>query len=355
MNHNSRHFGGANQVLTTADIIAQIRASQQQRELAKTGTDYFSTREAPEAHILVPEHQIGTAGATALNVKPHADQAEKGATALNNKDRIKNFKAVAPMAHPTTASSGDDDITLDNKALAPAASEPMNKAVAAELRSSNDEQDIKDTCGVDDDPDPASDSAADSDDDGSTGLFDPDFFKVSIDFFDNGAVRNKTRYTAKLSIQIHEDTDPSRNDRLFANFYSRSRDFKAYIERQDCWDDWYDNVWDIFNEKCNEQQDFRIKPLIAILKERSYENGKASYDPLLHTASILYQVQGQAPVLAVIYQLWGEEIALDAEFQAKDAHAPKHKGYYVDPKRAHLEKAKQATGMKIKTRNDFGK
>ncbi len=352
MNYNARSFGGSHKTLTTEDIMAQIKALKQQPASVGFGTNYFATRNAAEADMPLPGKPVDAAGATTLNINPHASEADTGAIPLKNKERIKNFKAVAPVAHPTTASSGDDDITLENKPLAPAASEPMNKAAAAELRSSNDEQDIKDTCGVDDDAEPASDSAADCE---SNNLFDPDFYKVSIDFFDNGEVRNKTRYTAKLSIQIHEDADPSRNDRLFANFYSRSRDFKAFIERQECWDDWYDNVWDIFNDKCREDLDFRIKPLIAILKERTCENGKASFEPLRHTACMLSQVQGQPPVLAVMYQLWGEEIDLDAEFQAKDAHAPKHKGYYVDPKRVHLEKTKQATGMKIKTRNDFGK
>ncbi len=352
MNYNARNFGGSNKTMTTEEVQALIRTLQQRRGPAETDTDYFEARNALEADTQLPEDLIDAADAIALNVNPHANESDTGAIPLKNKDGIKNFKAVAPVAHPLTASSGDDDITLDNKPLAPAASEPMNKALAAELRSSNDEQKVKDTCGADDDTDPASESATDCEDD---GLFDPDFYKVSTDFFDNGEVRNKTRYTAKLSIQMHEDADPSSNDILFANFYSRSRDFKAFVERHGCWDYWYDNVWDIFNGKCNEDLDFKIKPLISILKERTYENRKASFEPLLYTACMLYQVKGQAPVLAVIYQLWGEEIHLDATFQAKDAHAPKYKGYYVDPKRVHLEKAKQATGMKIKTRKDFGK
>ncbi|PYE45238.1 hypothetical protein DFI02_102682 [Rhizobium sp. PP-F2F-G20b] len=336
MNDNARNLITPNTKLSTQEVLAQIRAAQAARGSGLTGTDY--SRKWAD---------------TASSEQGGADVIELGATALNNKDGIKNFKAVAPVAHPSTASSGDDDITLENKALAANTSEPMEKAVVDPLRSPTDEQDVQNTCGAHDDADPTIDQSDHAEDDNE--MFDPEFYKVSVDFFDNGDVINRTRYTAKLSIQKHQDDDPADNDKLFANFYSRSRQFKSFIEQQECWDEWYDHVWGIFQETCERKLDFKITPRISILKERSFANGKSTYDAIVHTACILYQAHGQVPILIVAYGLWVDKLPLDAKFQAKDAKAPHSKGYYVDPARAALEPQKQAKGMKVKTKRDFSR
>lgn len=297
------------------------------------GSDYFASRSG-NGNIAVGEQ-----------VFDHAS-----AIALNNKDKIKNFKAVAPLAHPMTAISGDDNITLENKELAPSASEAMDK-VAGCLRASHDEKDTEITCGDDDDADAvgvAVDEHADNE------MFDPCFYKLRVDFFDNGHVHKKTQYTAKLSIQQHQDHDPSQAAEIFANFYSRGRDFKAFIERLDNWDGWYEAIWDIFQETCDMPLDFRISPRIAILKEREVQNGRSTYEPLQHTACICYQAQGSAPVVTIFYMLWEKALVLDAPFNAKDRKAPYKRGYYVDPERADLEPVKESKGMKVKKRSDFG-
>lgn len=337
MNYNERNLSGSSKQWTTEEVMAHIKASQQQRASFSAGTDYFANHDVLVVNAQMPVDLID----------------EASATALNNKDGIKNFKAVAPMAHPTTASSGDDDITSGTKLLAAAANEPTNKAVVVPLRSPNDEHETKDTCGADDDADPVTtgNAYASTEDD---ALFDPNFYKVRVDFFDNGDVRNRTRFTAKLSVQVSEHDDPAQNMELFANFYSRSRDFKAFIEKNECWDAWYDRVWEIFHETRDLELDFRIKPKIAIFKERSVTNGKTNLDPLMHTACILYEAHNAPPVVMMLYQLWAEELSLDASFQAKSKSAPYKIGYFIDPARKHLDSAKQSRGLKVKTRRDFG-
>lgn len=294
------------------------------------GTDYFLDRTSRNDSQMKP-----------------ASFADTGATLLNNKDGIRNIKAVAPTAH---AISDVDCNTLGTKPLAPSASEPMNKTAVVSLRSPSDEKETKDTCGVDDDAAPNTSVQLDAD---KNELFDPNFYKVRVDLFDNGGVKNKTRFTAKLTVQTNEnDTD---HFALFANFYSRGRDFKAFIEKHQSWDDWYDDVWGIFEETRQLEVDFRIKPMIAVMKERTAIDGKFDYEPLMHTACIAYEAHGAAPVTMLFYKLWVEELRLDASFRARDSKAPYKIGYYVDPARKHLAQSRQPKGLKVKTRQDFGK
>lgn len=335
MNYNARNLSGASKQWTTEEAMAYIKASQQQRASSSTGTDYFAKRAAPVIDAELPVDLID----------------ETGATPLRNKNNIKNLKAVAPVAHPTTASSGDDDITSEIKLLAPSADEPTDKAVVVPLRLPNDEQEIKNTCGAHDDPDPTPAMMTDS----GIELVDPDFYKIRIDLFDNGNIAKRNRYTAKLSIQLHQDHDIADNQQAFANFYSRARDLKKSITNKGFWDSWYEMIYEEYETLRGMELDFSIKPHIAILKEKAIVAGKPKYDPVLHTACILYQEQGKTPVLLIAYGVWVHELPLDASFQARKANAPYKMGYYVDPARAELDAVRETPAMKVKTKADFGR
>lgn len=347
MNHDKRSFSHSSKPLTTEEIMALIGAKTPKPVAAFTGTDYFAKNSGQCTDGLLPDKQ----SAILLRVNDHADQQYADATLLNNKDGIKNFKAVAPTAPPTTASSCDDGITSRTKPLAPAADEPEHNAADVSLRSSADEQETKGTCGADDDT-PTTKPDGEPECDAVTALdVDPQFFKVRADLFDNGEVKNKTRFTAKLSMQIHQDDDPANNAVTYANFYSRSRDFKAFVEKKNCWDAWYEEVATIFDETCRLDRDFEFKPMISILKERDPET--RVFGAVRHTACIFYKAHGRAPVLMILYGLWVEKFSLNAQFKAKCKNAPMAIGYYVDPERAHLDVQKQSPPMKIKTARDF--
>lgn len=335
MNYNARNLSGASKQWTTEEAMAYIKASQQQRASVSTGTDYFEKRRAPEFDDGMPVDLID----------------EAGATPLRNKNNIKNLKAVAPVAHPTTASSGDDDITSGNKPLAPSADEPTDKAVVVALRSPNDEQEAKNTCGAHDDPDPTPAMVTDS----GIELVDPAFYKIRADLFDNGNITRRNRYTAKLSVQLHQDHDIADNQQVFANFYSRARDLRKSITNKGYWDSWYEMVFEEFDALKRQELDFSIKPHIAILKEKSIVAGKPKFDSVLHTACILHQEHGKPPVLLIAYGVWVHELSLDASFQARKANAPYKMGYYVDPARAELDATREKPTMKVKTKADFGR
>ncbi len=335
MNYNARNLIAPNGKLSTEELLTEIQMSKLFPASNSAGTDYFAKRHAPAFGDGLPVDLID----------------ETGATPLRNKNNIKNLKAVAPVAHPTTASSGDDDITSEIKPLAPSADEPTDKAVVVSLRLPNDEQEIKNTCGAHDDPDPTSAMVTDS----GIELVDPEFYKIRIDLFDNGSIAKRNRYTAKLSIQLHQDHDIADNQQAFANFYSRARDLKKSITDKGLWDSWYEMVFDEFAARQDQELDFCIKPRIAILKEKSIVTGKPEYDPVLHTACILHQEHGKPPVLLIAYGVWVQELSLDASFQVRKANAPYKMGYYVDPARADLDVAREKPTMKVKTKADFGR
>lgn len=334
--------------LTSQEILALIKARKDKPSLGEM--DYFESKIAKHNVLQESDTKNVRADATALNINPHAGDADKGAILLNNKDEIKNLKAVAPLAQPTTASSSDDNITGENKLLAPAVAEPTNKAVAGSLCSPNDDKEVNDTCGADDYP-----LTAISDEPAKTAGEEvcPEFFKIRADLFDNGEVRNKTRYTAKLTIQVHQDDDPADNGEAFANFYSRSRDFRAFVKKKECWDQWYEDVLEVYEETCAMELDFKLKPIIAILKERDPDT--RTFVPIFHTACISYQVHGGPAIILIAYEMWCEKFALNAQFQAKSRNAPIGIGYYVDPARAGLEAQKETPPMRIKKPGDFRK
>lgn len=361
MNHDTRPSSHSSRSLTTAEIMALIAKTTTKSAETSFGTDYLTRYDEQSSAEMLPDE----AGATALNVNVEAettaDQPDKGASALKDKDIIKNFKAVAPTAQPTTASSCDDNITLGTKPLAPAADEPTDKAVAVSLRSSAEENETKSACGADDAPGhdtgPSSSEATNGDEpstDADDTLFDPDFYKARVDLFDNGAGNNRTQYTAKLSVQITPDKDPDRPYELFVNFYSRYRDFKKLLDKHDLADNWYKALLEMFEEMNTSGATYAIKPTIGVMKERVRDGKFVDYPLLEHTAAILYQVKGSEPVITMFYQYWQEALTLDAAFNRQMSNAPYKRGHYVDPKRAELAAPAKSKGIKRVSKADIG-
>lgn len=362
MKHDTRPFSDSSRSLTTAEIMALIAKTTTKPAETSSGTDYLTRYNEQSSADMLPDE----AGATALNVNVEAestaDQPDKGASALKDKDIIKNFKAVAPTAQPTTASSCDDNITLVTKPLAPAADEPTDKAVASSLRSSAEENETKPACGADDAPDhdtaqPSSGEATSDDEpsiDANDALFDPDFYKARVDLFDNGTGNNRTQYTAKLSVQITPDKDPDRPYELFVNFYSRYRDFKKLLDKHDLADNWYEALLGIFEEMKSPGATYAIKPTIGLMKERIRDGNFVDYPLLEHTAAILYQIEGSEPVIMMFYQYWEKALTLDAAFNKQMSNAPYKRGHYVDPKRAELAAPAKSKGIKRVSKADIG-
>lgn len=357
MDQNFSSHASHGRRLTTEEVIASINASRQKASSDVMGTDYlggyFASKSiAPAENTLVIE-----TGATALNVNVQADRPDEGATALKYKDIIKNFKAVAPTAQPTTASSSDDNITLETKPLAPTADEPTDKPVAVSLRSSDDENETKGTCGAHDhsEHDTAhSEGSGAASDDADEDLFDPDFYKLRVDLFDNGAGNNRTQYTAKLSVQITPDHHPDRRYELFVNFYSRYRDFRKLLDKHGLNDNWYSALLGVFDDIKASGDTFAIKPTIGLMKERIRDGQFVDYPLLEHTAAILYQVEGSEPVITMFYQYWERTVVLDTAFNKQMDNAPYKRGHYVDPKRATLAASAKSKGIKRVSKADFG-
>lgn len=335
MNENFSSLPGARKQPTTEEVMAYIKGSQTYRAPVSVGTDYFEMRDAPLSLCGIPVDQ----------------HSETGATSLTNKNEVKKLKAVAPLANPTTATSCDDNITWGSKPLAPASSEPLDKAAVAPLRSPNGEEEVKSTCDAHGEPEPAAETPTE----GGIELVDPDFYKIRVDLFDNGEGGRRNRFTAKLSIQLHQDHDPADNQQVFANFYGRARDLKKAINDKGLWDSWYDLIYEYYEAAKAMDADFKIKPHIAILKEKAFVAGKVQYDSVLHTACLLYQEHGKEPYLLVGYGLWFEELFLDAQFEARKKNAPYKMGYFIDPKRAGLATVRTKSAMKVKTKVDFGR
>lgn len=293
-----------------------------------SGTDYFASRDSFK----------------------DISNREAGATLLNNKECNVILKAVAPMAHDDCQVRGDFSITGENKALAATPATPTN-GVAVSLHSPSDEEKelMDDAVPLDDD--------AVLLDEGQVELFDPDFYKLRIDLFDNGVQKNKTQWTAKITALVNPDSDPETPYVLVANYYSRSRDFRSSVKKRDMWCDFYDEVEAIFEGYASAGLDYKLKPMIAILKEQvKHEGGKPSYVPVGYTASIMYQEHGQEPVVWVVYSNFVREVNLDQAFTAQKASTLYKIGISRDPKRVHLEPKKDKPNqMVIRKPSDFGK
>lgn len=352
MNCNNRSFSQSDKSLTTAEIVALLVTKAPKPANMSSGTDYF----AKHGDLSTDEALPDEADATALNVNVEADQPDKGATALNNKNEIRILKAVAPVAQPT-APRGDDDITSGTKPLAPSADEPTDKADVVSLRSPSGKKETKDTCGADDDTGQTSEGGETSDSpepENNDELFDPDFYKVRVDLFDNGAGTSRSRYTAKLSVQITPESNPDRPYELFVNFYSRDRDFKKLLRKHGLDDFWYTALLGVFEEVSASGDAFAIKPTIGLMKERTRDGRQVEYTSLEYTAAILYQVEGADPVITMFYQYWQQTLTLDAAFNKQASNAPYKRGYYVDPKRAALAILAKPKALKRVSRAELG-
>lgn len=318
--------------LTTSDIIERIKQANgiyddDARPASDSigGIDYFANRDSFK----------------------DITKRETGATLLNNKECNVILKAVAPMAHDDCQVRGDLSITGENKALAATPASQTND-VADSLHSPSDEDNE-----LMDDAVPLEDEAVLADDE----LFDPDFYKMRIDLFDNGAQANKTQWTAKITALVNPDSDPENPYVMVANYYSRSRDFRSAIKKRDMWCSFYDEVEAVFEEHVHAGLDYKVKPMIAILKEQvKHEGGKPSYLPIGYTASIMYQEHGCDPVVWVIYQNFLREVHLDQAFTVQKASKLYKIGIYRDPTRVHLEPRKDKPNqMVVRKPGDFGK
>ncbi len=318
--------------LTTSDIIERIRQANgiyddDARPASDSigGIDYFANRDSFK----------------------DITKRKAGATLLNNKECNVILKAVAPMAHDDCQVRGDLPITGENKALAATPASQTN-GVADSLHSPSDEDNE-----LMDDAVPLEDEAVLADDE----LFDPDFYKMRIDLFDNGAQANKTQWTAKITALVNPDSDPENPYVMVANYYSRSRDFRSAIKKRDMWCSFYDEVEAVFEEHVHAGLDYKVKPMIAILKEQvKHKGGKPSYLPIGYTASIMYQEHGCDPVVWVIYQNFLREVYLDQAFTVQKASKLYKIGIYRDPTRVHLEPRKdKPIQMVVRKPGDFGK
>lgn len=320
-----------NSNLTTSEIINRIKqASGIYDDVANPasasigGIDYFSNRESFK----------------------DISKRETGATLLNNKECNVILKAVAPMAHDDCQVRGDLSITGENKALAATPASQTN-SVADSLHSPSDEDNVLMDNAV------PLDNEAMLDDE----LFDPDFYKLRIDLFDNGAQANKTQWTAKITALVNPDSNPENPYVMVANYYSRSRDFRSAVKKRDMWCSFYEEVEAAFEEHVHSGLDYKVKPMIAILKEQvKHEGGKPSYQPIGYTASVMFQEHGCDPVVWVIYQNFLREVQLDQAFTVQKASKLYKIGIYRDPARAHLEPRKDKPNqMVVRKPTDFGK
>jgi len=283
------------------------------------------------------------------------NKAPAGASLLKDKEGKRILKAVAPMAHQDCETKGDFPITSDNE-LAAVATEPTNALAATTpdnpaadslCSSTTEEKNDK----ADTDPDDDADLALLMDDsaDDEVLLYDPDFYKVRVDFFDNGVQQNKTQYTAKLSIMAFPTTTKENEYVCFANFYSRARDFRAKVKACGFWGDWYVEVEDVFQSVKDTKANFDIPPQIAILKVPERDAyGKTKFRPVGYTACILQKRAGEPVEVLVMYQDFLNKVVLDKPFQKTKLSNLVAMGVYRDEERAHLEpKQSQANTMVI--------
>ncbi|MBB3967193.1 hypothetical protein, partial [Rhizobium metallidurans] len=310
-------------------------------------TDYFAERDA---------------------FKNNKASAVQGATLLNDKNDNVILKSVAPMAHDD-ADLRTDLPVLDDKALA--ALPATGNALAASA-TTPDKHDAPSLCSSAPDDKSANLDSNPADDDDPTlldeqaqlveddtdpfDMFDPDFYKVRVDFFDNGVVQNKSRYTAKLTILVHPDSTKADEYILIANFYSRARDFRSKVKSDGMWGPWYDDIEKFFDTECDEKRDYLLKPQIAILKEKATDElGRTKFKPVAYTAAVIWHENGKPPVVVIMYQNFTQLVKLDKAFKAAKKSALQAIGVYRDEARAHLEPKTSNAGMLVRDRNFFGK
>lgn len=344
-----------NRKLDTQEIIGLIKAGLTANltvvsDNTLSGTDFFADRR------------------DCFKEKGNRVSDIKGATALNNKDDNLILKAVAPLAHDDCHVRGELSFTGEVNGLAPAndfaaSATTRNKVLNGPLCSPASEDktpkpnehsdpDAESNAALLDDEPVLADEAEDE------GLFNPNFYRMRVDLFDNGEQDHKTRWTAKMSCDVHPDSEPEDRYVMVANFYSRARDFRSFVKGKDMWNEFYDEVEAMFHDKCKAEIDFNIKPMIAILKEESKpEFGKAQFLPLGYTACIMYQEHGKDPKVMVIYQQFMEVVELSQKFTVQKSSSRLYKiGIYRDETRAHLEpKRESPSKMVVRSRSDFAR
>ena len=341
---------------TAAEILALVRANRARQEGTShvvVANDYFSNRDSFK------------------DIKAAASDAIQGATLLNDKNDNVILKSVAPVAHIDADVRGDFPVSDDKAlaalpaspvtALAASATTPDNSDTSSLCSSASEDKSVKpqatpaepdtDDLGVD------LDDVAVLDDEAEPELFDPDFYKVRVDYFDNGVVKNKTQHTAKLTMQINPTSAKEDDYVCIANFYSRSRDLRQKVKAKDMWNGWYDDLEAFFAELCAAERSFELKPQIAILKEQGKDQfGKTRFEPVGYSACIIYKEHGKPHVVHMFYQNFIQSVALDKPFTKTKQSSLVAIGLYRDEARAHLEpRSEEPKKMIVRDRSFFGK
>lgn len=270
---------------------------------------------------------------------------------INNK--IKDIKELAPSvkAHPIGEFSNAHVLqTINTNAIAsPSACDrqfangsPEVNDVAA-LHAHDEDKFLKTNRDLDDDDAEETGDWAETDygveaaelnEMDEAAQYDPNFYYMRLDLFDNDDATRTSRFKCKIIARYEPDDDDKDKDIMVVEFRNRPRDIKTFLKGKGLWEHpWYQDVWHSLEYLREEKVDYRISPTIGIIKEwKRTDTGKA-FEPVGFAICLLWQEQGSEPQIVVQYGSWFHQFELTDDFQARKKSNLFRVGRYRDETR----------------------